>query len=105
MSTESVLQSDPVTYKETTREQWQTAAEPWYGWGPAVEEWLSQAAEAMVDMAEVGPALALLDVAAGAGGRTMAAAKRVGFAGYVPATGISSPTSSSSPPRPHKKKA
>jgi cyclopropane fatty-acyl-phospholipid synthase-like methyltransferase len=83
MSTESVQQSDAVTCEETTREQRQTAAEPWYGWRPAVEEWLGQAAEAMVDMAEVGPGARVLEAAAGTGGRTMAAAKRVGFAGYV----------------------
>jgi hypothetical protein len=43
MSPESVQQSDAVTCEETTREQRQTAAEPWYGWRPAVEEWLGQA--------------------------------------------------------------
>ncbi len=31
-------QFDPIKYKETTREQWQTAAEPWYRWGPPVED-------------------------------------------------------------------
>jgi hypothetical protein len=25
---------DPVTYKETTREQWQQAAEAWHRWDP-----------------------------------------------------------------------
>lgn len=30
---------DPVKHKETTREQWQ-AVEPWFHWGPIVEEWL-----------------------------------------------------------------
>jgi hypothetical protein len=89
MSTESVQQSDPVTYEETTREQWQTAVEPWYRWGPAVEEWLSQATEVMLDIAEVGPSAR---VVAGAGGQTIAAAKRVGPAGYVLATDISSNT-------------
>jgi hypothetical protein len=29
---------DPGAYKRTTREQWQTAAEPWYRWGPTLEE-------------------------------------------------------------------
>lgn len=28
--TGEVTQFDPIKYKETTREQWQTAAEPWY---------------------------------------------------------------------------
>lgn len=48
-------QFDPIRYKETTREQWQTVAEPWYRWGPTIEEWLGQATETMLDMAEIGP--------------------------------------------------
>src|SRR3712207_7498954 len=44
----------------------------------------------MLKMAEVGPGARVLDVAAGAGGQTIAAAKRVGSAGYVLATDISS---------------
>src|SRR5215210_5301710 len=89
MSAEAT-QFDPIKYKETTQEQWQAAAEPWYRWGPTLEEWLGQATETMLDMAEVGPGSRVLDVAAGAGGQTIAAAKRVGPSGYVLATDISS---------------
>jgi SAM-dependent methyltransferase len=89
MSAEAA-QFDPIKYKETTREQWQTAAEPWYRWGPTVEEWLGQATELMLDMAQVGSGSRVLDVAAGAGGQTIAAARRVGPGGYVLATDISS---------------
>src|SRR3712207_6179046 len=89
MSTEPAQQFDPVKYKETTREQWQTAAEPWHRWGPTLEAWLGQATETMLEMAEVGPDARVLDVAAGAGGQTIAAAKRVGSTGYVLATDIS----------------
>ena len=89
MSAEAT-QFDPIKYKETTREQWQAAAEPWYRWGPTLEEWLGQATQTMLDMAEVGPGSRVLDVAAGAGGQSIAAAKRVGPSGYVLATDISS---------------
>jgi ubiquinone/menaquinone biosynthesis C-methylase UbiE len=89
VSSEPAQQFDPVRYKETTREQWQTAAEPWYRWGPTLEEWLGRATEVMLEMAEVGPGARVLDVAAGAGGQTIAAAKRVGPTGYVLATDIS----------------
>jgi SAM-dependent methyltransferase len=89
MSAEAT-QFDPIKYKETTREQWQTAAEPWYRWGPTLEEWLGQATQTMLDMAEVGPGSRVLDIAAGAGGQTIVAAKRVGPSGYVLATDISS---------------
>jgi ubiquinone/menaquinone biosynthesis C-methylase UbiE len=90
MSAEPAQQFDPIKYKETTREQWQAAAEPWHRWGPTVDEWLGQATEVMLDMAEVGPGARVLDVAAGAGGQTLAAARRVGSNGYVLATDISS---------------
>jgi ubiquinone/menaquinone biosynthesis C-methylase UbiE len=83
-------QFDPIKYKETTREQWQTAAEPWYRWGPTVEDWLGQATEVMLDLAQVGSGSRVLDVAAGAGGQTIAAARRVGPSGHVLATDISS---------------
>jgi ubiquinone/menaquinone biosynthesis C-methylase UbiE len=89
MPSEPAQQFDPVQYKETTREQWQTAAEPWHRWGPTLEEWLGQATEVMLDMAQVGPGARVLDVAAGAGEQSIAAAKRVGSTGYVLATDIS----------------
>src|SRR5918912_2605895 len=88
--TDEVTQFDPIKYKETTREQWQTAAEPWYRWGPTIEEWLGQATETMLDIAEVGSGRRVLDVAAGAGGQTIAAARRIGPTGYILATDISS---------------
>ncbi len=81
---------DPVKYKETTREQWQAAAEAWHRWEPTLEEWLGEATEAMLDMAGVKVGSRVLDVAAGAGGQTLAAARRVGPDGHVLATDISS---------------
>jgi SAM-dependent methyltransferase len=80
---------DAVAYKTTTREQWQTAAEPWYRWGGFIEDWLDEATELMLDMAGVGAGARVLDVAAGAGGQTLAAARRVGPSGSVLATDIS----------------
>src|SRR3712207_4680319 len=89
MPAEPAQQFDPVKYKETAREKWQTAAEPWHRWGPTVGRWLGQATEVMLEMAEVGPGARVLDVAGGAGGQTIAAARRVGPSGYVLATDIS----------------
>jgi len=80
---------DPVAYKQTTRDQWQTAAEPWYRWAPTLEQWLGEATELMLEMAHVRPGGRVLDVAAGAGGQTIAAARRVGPEGSVLATDIS----------------
>lgn len=81
---------DPVRYKETTKEQWQEAAGRWHDWGSTLEDWLGEATNMMLDMAGVGPGSRVLDVAAGAGGQTLAAARRVGPDGYVLATDISS---------------
>lgn len=83
-------QFDPVKYKNTTREQWQEAADAWYRWSPTLSKWLGPATEKMLDMAKVGSGSKVLDVAAGAGEQSITAAKRVGAGGYVLATDISS---------------
>jgi ubiquinone/menaquinone biosynthesis C-methylase UbiE len=81
---------DPVLYKETTREQWQDAAAAWDRWGGLIERWLGPATEVMLDMAGIREGRRVLDIAAGAGGQSFAAARRVGPAGSVLATDISS---------------
>jgi hypothetical protein len=68
---------DPVAYKRTTTDQWQTAAEPWHRWAPTLEVWLGEATETMLDMAGVARTARVLDVAAGAGGQTLAAGWKV----------------------------
>ena len=79
---------DPVGYKRTTREQWQTAAQAWHEWGPFIEAWLGEATELMLDVTQIRTGSRVLDVAAGAGGQTLAAARRVGTTGRVLATDI-----------------
>jgi SAM-dependent methyltransferase len=88
MATQAIF--DSVKYKETTKQQWQTAAHAWYGWAPTLERWLGEATEFMLDMAAVSYGSEVLDIAAGAGGQTVAAARRVGARGSVLATDISS---------------
>lgn len=80
---------DPIRYKTTTRQQWEDAAEAWYRWGPTLEAWLGEATGRMLDAAGVAKGSRVLDVAAGAGGQTLAAARRVGSTGHVVATDIS----------------
>jgi SAM-dependent methyltransferase len=80
---------DPIKYKETTCAQWQSAAQAWNDWGPLLRSWLGPATELMLDMAKIGAGCRVLDVAAGAGDQTLQAAERVGSAGYVLATDIS----------------
>jgi SAM-dependent methyltransferase len=81
---------DPERYKATTREQWQAAAQAWHRWGPTIERWLGPATETMFDMAGLRAGERVLDIAAGAGGQALAAARRVGPRGRVLATDISS---------------
>jgi SAM-dependent methyltransferase len=80
---------DPLKYKQTTKEQWQSAAAAWSRWGPTLAAWLGPATEQMLDMAGVRDGGRVLDVAAGAGEQTLVAARRVGPTGHVLATDIS----------------
>lgn len=81
---------DSEVYKRTTTEQWQSAAPAWAAWSPVLEDWLGEATDRMLDRAGVAPGSHVLDVAAGAGGQSLAAARRVGPDGSVLATDISS---------------
>ncbi|MDX2463465.1 MAG: class I SAM-dependent methyltransferase [Porticoccus sp.] len=76
-------------YKQTTLQQWNTAAEAWHRWGPLLSRWLGPATETMMDMCDIKNGSRVLDVAAGAGEQTLAVAKRIGSTGQVLATDIS----------------
>lgn len=80
---------DPQQYKRTTRQQWEDAAEAWHRWGPTLETWLGDATERMLAAAAISEGSRVLDIAAGAGGQSLAAAARVGASGRVLATDIS----------------
>ena len=80
---------DATAYKATTRQQWEEAAEAWHRWGPTLEVWLGEATEAMLDAAGVGPRSRVLDVAGGAGGQALPAARRTGPDGSVLVTDLS----------------
>ncbi len=80
---------DAVKYKQTTLQQWNTAAEAWHRWGPLLSRWLGPATEIMLDMCDIKTGSRVLDVAAGAGEQTLAVAKRIGNSGQVLATDIS----------------
>ena len=80
---------DAEQFKQTTRAQWEAAADAWSRWGEFLGDWLGQATEAMLGMAAVVPGARVLDVAAGAGEQTVAAARRAGRKGRILATDIS----------------
>ena len=79
---------DPTAYKTATTAQWEAAADSWDSWGPTIERWLGHATDVMLDLRGVSAGAHVLDVAAGAGGQTLAAARRAGSAGAVLATDI-----------------
>ena len=78
---------DPGSYKETTRAQWQDAAQAWHRWDPVFDHWLGKATGLMLDLAGVHEGTRVLDIAAGSGGQSIAAARR---GARVLATDISS---------------
>ena len=80
---------DAVQYKTSTRRQWQEYAAGWNEWAPLLETWLGEATERMLALAGVQAGTRVLDVAAGAGGQSIAAARRVGPDGSVLATDLS----------------
>lgn len=86
----SAKASDPVVSKETTRRQWQDAAAAWDRWSEVLERRLGPATEVMLDLAGIRQGSRVLDIAAGAGGQSFAAARRAGPGGSVLATDISS---------------
>jgi SAM-dependent methyltransferase len=69
---------DADQYKTTTRQQWEDYAFGWNDWGPLLETWLGQATDRMLDLAGIQTGNRVLDIAAGAGGQSIAAARRVG---------------------------
>lgn len=89
LATQAAAAFDADKFKQTTRAQWESAADAWDRWGGLLGQWLGPATEAMLDMAAVGPGARVLDVAAGAGEQTLAAARRAGPRGRVLATDIS----------------
>lgn len=80
---------DTVQYKTSTRQQWQDYASGWNDWAPLLESWLGEATEHMLDLAGITTGSNVLDVAAGAGGQSVAAGLRVGPTGTVLATDLS----------------
>ena len=76
--------------KSEVQRQWEAAAPGWAKWESVVADGLTEVTDAMLDMAGVEAGRLVLDVACGAGSQTIRAARRVGPAGRVVASDISS---------------
>ena len=81
--------TDPQVFKAAVRNQWDQSAAGWDRHTPAIAAWLTDATEAMFDMAGIVAGSRVLDVAAGAGDQTLGIARRVGPRGFVLATDLS----------------
>ena len=64
------------------------AAQGWHRWIPAINAWLNNVTETMLDGAKLEHGSRVIDIAAGDGGQSVAAARRVGPSGEVLATDI-----------------
>jgi ubiquinone/menaquinone biosynthesis C-methylase UbiE len=71
------------------RNTWEAAAPGWAKWEQQFSAGLVDATDTLLDMADVGPGMRVLDLACGAGSQTLRAASRVGPTGFVVATDIS----------------
>ena len=63
-------------YRKASHRQWDAVAPAWYTWRETIDGWLGDATELMLDAAGVVDGAIVLDVAAGAGGQSVAAARR-----------------------------
>lgn len=58
-----------ATATSDPRTTWELAAPGWAKWEHAYDAGIAAATDALLDMAGVGPAMRVLDIACGAGGR------------------------------------
>jgi ubiquinone/menaquinone biosynthesis C-methylase UbiE len=75
--------NDPEGFKQRVREQWDEVAARWHRWTPVMRDQVAPATELMLDLAGLRPGHHVLDVAAGNGYQSIAAARRVGPTGHV----------------------
>jgi len=80
---------DPVAFRGTQREQWESAAEGWRKWSELIDGAAGKVSDRLVELAGVEAGSRVLDVAAGYGEPSLSAAKAAGAEGSVTATDIS----------------
>ena len=80
--------SEPEAFKQGLREQWDEVAARWHRWTPVMSAQYAPASELMFDLAQLRPGDRVLDIAAGDGYQSIAAARRVGTSGHVLVTDL-----------------
>ena len=81
--------SEADAYKQRVRETYDEIAERWHRWTPVMSAQYAPATALMLDLARLRTGARVLDIAAGDGYQSIAAAKRVGPTGHVIAGDIS----------------
>lgn len=76
--------------KDEQRQQWDSVAAGWKKWWPTIEDGAQVVSTRLIELAEVEPGQRVLDIATGIGEPALLAASRVGPAGRVVATDLSS---------------
>lgn len=79
---------EPKALKQRIREQWDEVAARWDRWTPVMRDQLAPATALMLDLAHLRPGHHVLDIAAGNGSQSIAAARRVGPTGHVVAVDL-----------------
>lgn len=80
---------DSDAIKARALAEWSAQAEGWRRSAPTLAQYLDPPTEIMFDLAGIHSGDRVLDVAAGSGGQTILAARRVGPSGFVLATDLS----------------
>jgi ubiquinone/menaquinone biosynthesis C-methylase UbiE len=82
--------NDLARHKEEQRQQWDGVAAGWKKWWRTIENGAQHVSRRMVELAEIETGQRVLDIATGIGEPALLAASRVGPAGRVVATDLSS---------------
>ena len=80
---------EAAEFRDTQRQQWNSAATGWRSWSELIDGAASGVSERLVEAAGVEPGSRVLDVAAGYGEPSLTAARAAGAEGRVVATDIS----------------
>jgi SAM-dependent methyltransferase len=75
--------NDHDRLKSEQRRDWDTAAAGWKKWWRVLERSAQPVSDRLVDLAQIGPGMRVLDVATGSGEPAVTAARRVGPSGRV----------------------
>ncbi len=80
---------DDTEYKTRQRRSWDDVAAGWEKWWPVFERYAQSVSDRIIELAEIGPGMSVLDVATGIGEPAITAARLVSDSGSVVAIDLS----------------